>query len=171
VLPRDADANESKLPRLSTPPLGQQVVPTQDAGFAPARPLPYQAMANLAVVGGDVRIDLSNAGTAGLQLAVYAHHLLGQDVTPHDVAPGGSASATVGLDFLTNAYDIDVHGPNGAVRVAGGAVLSLPAHGSIATTIATDHGWYDVTLSLDGHDDWARRFAGHVENGQPSRTG
>ena len=96
ALRRDADANESKLPKPSTPPLGQQVVPTQDAGSAPTRPLPYQAMADLTVVGSDVRLDLSNAGTAAVPLAVYAHHLLSLDVTPYDVGPGASVSPTVG---------------------------------------------------------------------------
>jgi hypothetical protein len=28
-----------------------------------------------------------------------------------------------------------------------------------------------VALTLDGHDAWTRRFAGHVENYRPSRTG
>jgi phospholipase C len=207
ALRREADQNESKRPKPSTPPLGQQTVPTQDTGRAPARPLPYQALADLAVVDGEVRIAMSNAGTAAVPLAVYAHHLLSTDVTPHDIAPGGVASTAIDWDFLTHAYDIDVHGPNGflrhaagkgaagveaalaiagsgmrltvsngtgsgqTVRVAGGAVLSVPAHGSASTDIATDHGWYDVALTLDSHDNWVRRFAGHVENGQPSITG
>ena len=33
------------------------------------------------------------------------------------------------------------------------------------------HGWYDVTVSADGLPGFARRFAGHLENGRPSRTG
>ena len=65
------------------------------------------------MVGGDVRIDLSNAGTVAVPLAVYAHHLPSLDVTPYDVGPGASVSPTVGLDALTRAYDVDVHGPNG----------------------------------------------------------
>jgi len=80
--------------------------------------------------------------------------------------------ATLALDGAR--LTLTVHNSSGyaqTVRVAGGTVLNVPAHSGAATTISTDHGWYDVTLSLDSHDDWARRFAGHVENGQPSRTG
>ncbi len=32
-------------------------------------------------------------------------------------------------------------------------------------------GWYDVSVRLDGHAGYLRRFAGHLENGQDSITG
>ncbi len=32
------------------------------------------------------------------------------------------------------------------------------------------HGWYDVTITCVGDDAFARRLAGHVENGRPSVT-
>ena len=28
--------------------------------------------------------------------------------------------------------------------------------------------WYDFTVTLDGDDSYARRFAGRIETGQPS---
>jgi phospholipase C len=37
--------------------------------------------------------------------------------------------------------------------------------------LAKNHGWYDLHVSVDRHLLYVRRFAGHVENGQPSRTG
>jgi hypothetical protein len=36
---------------------------------------------------------------------------------------------------------------------------------------ATDQGWNDVGVTPDGHADYARRFAGHLQNGEPSLTG
>lgn len=30
--------------------------------------------------------------------------------------------------------------------------------------------WYDLTVAVEGHDDFLRRFAGHVETGKPSKT-
>jgi len=36
--------------------------------------------------------------------------------------------------------------------------------------LASDHGWYDVALTLDNHPLFGRHFVGHLENGQPSRT-
>ncbi|MBO0842726.1 MAG: phospholipase C, phosphocholine-specific [Nocardioides sp.] len=33
------------------------------------------------------------------------------------------------------------------------------------------HGWYDLTITLDGDPTWSQRFTGHVENGRASITG
>jgi phospholipase C len=51
--------------------------------------------------------------------------------------------------------------------------FTIPPNESLTFTlnpIPDAHGWYDVTLSLSGHPEWHRRFAGHLENGHPSRT-
>jgi phospholipase C len=37
--------------------------------------------------------------------------------------------------------------------------------------LAQNHGWYDLVLSVVGHPGFSRRFAGHLENREPSRTG
>jgi phospholipase C len=37
--------------------------------------------------------------------------------------------------------------------------------------LANNHGWYDLVVSVQGGSAYERRFAGHLENGQPSRTG
>ena len=36
--------------------------------------------------------------------------------------------------------------------------------------LATSHGWYDLTVTIDG-DNCTQRFTGHLETGQPSITG
>ena len=60
---------------------------------------------------------------------------------------------------------------------AGAAALQLSVYsisiapGGTSIDVAPDHGWYDLTVTLDGHADYARRFAGHLENGEPSVTG
>lgn len=36
---------------------------------------------------------------------------------------------------------------------------------------AHDHGWYDIGVTLDQIAAYRRRFAGHVEIGNASRTG
>ena len=33
-----------------------------------------------------------------------------------------------------------------------------------------DHGWYSLSVALDGHPVYKRHFGGHLENGRPSRT-
>jgi phospholipase C len=37
--------------------------------------------------------------------------------------------------------------------------------------VGRNHGWYDLLVSVAGHPGFSRRFAGHLENGDPSRTG
>ncbi|MEO9110280.1 MAG: phospholipase C, phosphocholine-specific, partial [Jatrophihabitantaceae bacterium] len=111
-----ADAIETTLPKPKTPTLGAQVVPVQEPGVAPARALPYQPSANVAV-GSHLTISLANSGTKTVQLAAHAHHLLlGDPIQRFDVGPGGTAAGTVCLDLLTGAYDVWIYGPNGFLR-------------------------------------------------------
>jgi phospholipase C len=37
--------------------------------------------------------------------------------------------------------------------------------------LATSHGWYDLTVTIDGDSSWSQRFTGHLETGRPSITG
>ncbi len=49
----------------------------------------------------------------------------------------------------------------------------VAAHGTQTLTfdpIGTSHGWYDLSLKLDADATYLRHFAGHLENGQSSRT-
>src|SRR4029077_8831126 len=101
---------ESKLPPATPPLPGQQTVPVQDGGSAPARALPYQPLADLVLSGGQLVAHMSNRGTATLQLSVYAHHLLGETTQRFDLHASGSASVSVAPDALTGAYDVWIHG-------------------------------------------------------------
>jgi phospholipase C len=123
-LRKKADAIDSTLPAPTTPATGAQIVPVQDAGHLRTRPLPYQPLGNVAVVGSAVQLSLANRGTATIPLAVYAHHLAVVDPTPFDVAAGGTAGSTIATDAVTGAYDIEVHGPNGFLVVAQGNALT-----------------------------------------------
>ncbi|MGF6886274.1 phospholipase C [Nocardia sp. GAS34] len=38
-------------------------------------------------------------------------------------------------------------------------------------SVPASDGWYDVTVTGTGDNSWFRRFAGHLEDGRPSRTG
>ncbi|WP_370945445.1 phosphocholine-specific phospholipase C [Amycolatopsis sp. cg5] len=207
TLRRQADETQSKLPKPGPPALGQQVVPKQLPGSAPARALPYQPLAGVSVGVASVGLTLSNQGSAALQLASYAYHLAGLSQR-FDVAPRSTVHGQVAFAV---AYDLAIHGPNGFKVEAAGNLLTagvevepslvglklqlkvvntrplavtigvsgqpgfvVPANGSHVLTLdplAADHGWYDVTFSLTGQPSWRRRFAGHIENGKPSRTG
>jgi phospholipase C len=73
--------------------------------------------------------------------------------------------ANAGLLSVT-AQITDLSGASQSVVVAGGSDQSLAFDPS---TVAS--GWYDLTVTLDGYPGYARRFAGHLENGLPSITG
>ncbi len=219
---REIGPIDRTLPAASPPPVGQQSVPVQDTGTALARPLPYQAMANVAVPStdtatGPASIAMTNAGTAALQLTVLPAHLPGTPPQFIDLDPSGSATTTVPL--ADGVYDIWLHGPNGFLRhftgndvtfnavevtltlsgppnhpllvltithsaessasafVTAGSQSSqlvVPGRGKSVVTLdplTTNDGWYDVGVSIDGQQPFLRRFAGHLENGQPSVTG
>ena len=52
------------------------------------------------------------------------------------------------------------------VTVKAGAAEKL-----LVDPLASSHGWYDLTLTLDGDSSWSQRYTGHLENGRPSVTG
>jgi len=171
ALRKQADETQSKLPAPTPPAPGQQMPPVQESGAVPARPLPYQPLANVTVGAAAVTVTLGNAGAQTLQLQVYdrgAATLTSQRI---DVAATSHATATVPA---LGAYDVGVHGPNGFLREATGGVATLGIEVAVTITVdplAEDDGWYDLSVTLDTHDEYLRRFAGHLENGKPSVTG
>ncbi|GAB3140987.1 phospholipase C, phosphocholine-specific [Amycolatopsis stemonae] len=180
-------------PRLPKPGLGPGAL-VQDPGTAKARPLPYQPVAWVTAGPGALRLHLANHGTEALQLAAYAHHAGGASQR-FDVGPRGAMTGEIAYG---ESYDIAIHGPNGfVVEASGGAGLdaavaytdapalritvtnsgpepvalngvTLAPGGTRDFPVPAKNGWYDVTLNAPG---WRRRFAGHLEDGRPSRTG
>ena len=110
VLRRKADALDKKLPSPTAPGPGEQVVPKQDPGTAPARALPYQPWANVTVAAKAISVGLGNAGTATAQLQVY--NTRGDALTSTRLDLAGGASSSVDLP-IPDAYAVEVHGPNG----------------------------------------------------------
>ena len=206
ALRRQADATQTKLPPPEPPAVGRQIGGVQERGTAPARPLPYQPMANVLSGPSEISLALSNSGSAALQLSVYAYHLSTVPPARYDLDAGGSVHAQV--PTVLGGYDVAVHGPNGFLRTAQGnlhtagvqATLEL-SHGRLGLLlrndgqdrvrlrvgghedvslsagqqrrleVRTDCGWYDVTITVPGQSEFGRRFAGHLEDGKPSRTG
>jgi phospholipase C len=131
------------------------------------------------------RIDLAPRGAAAVTVPVAGAY----DVAVH--GPNGflrearGGSATAGVEVAMTIVGPAAHPKlrltlsklgSGAVtaRVSGlgGPPRSISiAPGGTSIDVAPDHGWYDLTVTLDGHADYARRFAGHLENGEPSVTG
>ncbi|HVV17908.1 MAG TPA: phospholipase C, phosphocholine-specific [Pseudonocardiaceae bacterium] len=109
-----ADQTQSKLPTPTPPATGEQVVPRQEPGVRPARPIPYQPTANASVntATGAVSLLLTNSGAVALQLGVYPN---GAASSRYDLAPSGQATATVPA-ASDGTYDIAVYGANGFLR-------------------------------------------------------
>jgi phospholipase C len=144
-----ADATQSKLPKPTPPAAGDQVVPRQEPGVRPARPLPYQATANATVNTGTgaVTLRLANAGTSALQLGVYPS---GGTSARYDLTPAGHVTATVPATS-DGAYDVAVYGPNGFLREfvgrRGGSAVE------VAVTVVGDasHPKLRIAVTNTGH--------------------
>ncbi len=50
----------------------------------------------------------------------------------------------------------------------------VPPGGSaahVAAPLSSSDGWYDLSVTISGDASWSRRYAGHLEDSQPSITG
>jgi phospholipase C len=165
ALRKQADELESKLPVPAPPAPGEQVVPPQEPGTAPARPLPYQPWGNATHDAGAVQVTLGNAGSAAVQLQVY-DRATGLPAQRIDVAAGSTASAALPAPL---GYDVAVHGPNGFLReIRGGAdtngievaaTLTGPAGHPLLALTFTNSTPRRVTLVVSGLDGREQRLA------------
>ncbi len=196
ALPQTADnairARQILLPAMPKDP-ATLAAPTQEPGIRPARPLPYDIVADVTPRGVDMR---NKSRETGVVLHVYQPGKLSEPPLRFTLKPGGSE--TVALD-----QDLFVLGPNGFHRHiiarkalpldAGfdGKTLRLKARDAVTIRLADEtygkpgqdltlkagetreiafdlsgsHNWYDFSLTGDG---FALRFAGHIEDGLPS---
>jgi phospholipase C len=91
---------------------------------------------------------------------------------------GAGVEVAVGLDgrklrvTFSNSTPGDVTARVSGLGGPSRTVTVRPGHVSVTVDpFAHDHGWYDIAVTVDKDATYRRRFAGHVENGQPSRTG
>ncbi|MBV9315458.1 MAG: phospholipase C, phosphocholine-specific [Pseudonocardia sp.] len=214
AMQRAVDQRQPNLPQPAVPDPSTLRMPEQPPGSRPARPLPYQPLANAVLNGGALNLRLENQGSRPVQLAVYSSG------TPSSQLLNPAATSAVPLT-VSGSYDVSVHGPNGFLRQfrgvatgAGGIEVTLStAGGPTSPTLrwaiinngpssakvqlsdalagqparvigvnagethteewdatASAFGWYDLSFGVDGDPHFLRRFAGHLENGKPSRT-
>ncbi|HEX3134933.1 MAG TPA: phospholipase domain-containing protein, partial [Planctomycetota bacterium] len=95
-------------------------------------------------VAVDTEVDTTGVPTGNLRMIVTV----------------GAVPADLRLHLTANAY-----GQPEIVRA-----LSPNTESTISLLLQRSHGWYDVTLTVEGAPDFARRYAGRIETGQPSRT-
>lgn len=195
------------------------VMPRQEPGLRPARPLSYQwrVEPRLDRMAGEFQLDFINTGKLGA--AFYAYDNAAPDSYPrrYTVAAGEKVADGWPLHSREVAYDVTVYGPNGylchargeasgasvevrlryeperrrvhvALTNAGNAAsdaivdnvygkpvmdrlhLAPGASKELACDLTGSHGWYDIAVTLEGAENWLRRFAGHLETGRPSTS-
>lgn len=191
-----------------------QIMPKQEEGGRPARPLPYILETICRPEEDRVWIDLINRGGSGAAFYIYDHHQPMDEPRRYTVSSGDSLRDFWGrTDRAT--FDLSLYGPNGYfVRQAGPfglqAMVTLqqsPRHRSIQMTltnstsgqqtffleeaytnmsqqfsVASGHsqrvvipleisyGWFDVVVKILDQATYLHRYAGHVEDGLPSRS-
>jgi phospholipase C len=91
----------------------QQVMPLQEPGTRPARPLGYAFQVDHALGAGDSRLVFSNNGVLGAAFLVYDG--LDRDAPPrrYAVSAGKRIEDRWALAHAGDAYDRRIHGPNG----------------------------------------------------------
>ncbi|HEY0541039.1 MAG TPA: phospholipase C, phosphocholine-specific [Actinoallomurus sp.] len=105
--PPDRDRHDDYVPK----PPAKAVLPRQEAGVRPARPLPYDLAADGRVAASGLRVAFASHGAAGASFHVTsASHPDGP--WTYTVEAGRQLSGS----WSPGAYDFTVHGPNGFLR-------------------------------------------------------
>ncbi|MEZ0095201.1 phosphocholine-specific phospholipase C [Streptacidiphilus sp. EB129] len=153
---------------VPTPP-ANPMLPKQECGFRPTRPLPYDlsADARTDVHGGVLTVDFMSHGPVGANFHVTSATHPGGPWT-YTVEGGRklSGSWTVGGD-ANGGYDFTVHGPNGFLRRYAGRV------GTAGTEISArdDRNSCELRLALTNHGrSTARITVGNAYDGRRPTT-
>ncbi|MFF4231989.1 phosphocholine-specific phospholipase C [Streptomyces sp. NPDC001820] len=208
--PPDTERHPSYVPK----PPANPVLPKQERGSRPARPLRYAPLVDGAQTASTGRFTLTFSGgaRAGAHFLVTSANRTDGPWT-YTAAAGKTLSDTWNTAYSKGVYDLSVYGPNGFLRTfkgpgttpgpevtarhiasigrveltmtnAGSADCHLTvtnAYGGTTQTFTVRAGgrvvhtvdlrgskrWYDLSVVSDSNKTFLRRFAGHVENGQP----
>ncbi|MFF7231492.1 phosphocholine-specific phospholipase C [Streptomyces sioyaensis] len=208
--PPDKDRHDSYVPK----PPANPVLPKQEPGSRPSRPLPYAPLVDGSGTPSTGRYTLTfkSGDKAGACFTVTAGNRTDGPWT-YTTEAGKKISDTWNTSYSKGGYDLSVYGPNGFLRTfkgdgkkagpevtarhdatAGRLVLTLTNHGSTDChlTVTNAYGgatetypvragatvtkpldlraskrWYDLSVTSDSDKTFLRRFAGHVENGEP----
>ncbi|MFI9256629.1 phosphocholine-specific phospholipase C [Streptomyces sioyaensis] len=208
--PPDKDRHDSYVPK----PPANSVLPKQEPGSRPSRPLPYAPFVDGSGTPSTGRYTLTfkSGDKAGACFTVTAGNRTDGPWT-YTTEAGKKISDTWNTSYSKGGYDLSVYGPNGFLRTfkgdgkkagpevtarhdatAGRLVLTLTNHGSTDChlTVTNAYGgatetypvragatvkkpldlraskrWYDLSVTSDTDKTFLRRFAGHVENGEP----
>ncbi|KIF77438.1 phospholipase C [Streptomyces sp. 150FB] len=208
--PPDQDRHDSYVP---TPP-DRAVLPKQERGSRPARPLPYAPLVDGSATPstGHFTLTFSGGADAGAAFTVTSANRT-DGPWSYTAEAGKKISDTWNSAYSKGTYDLSAFGPNGFLRTfkgtaategpevtarhlaVGGSVeltmrnpgrtarqltvtnayggkretFKVPAGGTVVHRVDLRAGkrWYDVSVVCDQDASFLRRFAGHVETGEP----
>jgi len=142
-----------------TKPVYGALLPRQEKGQRPARPLPYDFDCNAKMDAGWLAVRLNNRGKAGACFIAYAE---GKSEGPwfYTVEAGKTLEDRIAISG--SAYHFTLHGPNGLFRSyqGEGAALSaeLAQSADAVTLTVTNHGATEQVLAVeDGYAPGAKR--------------
>ncbi|MYT30187.1 MULTISPECIES: phospholipase C, phosphocholine-specific [unclassified Streptomyces] len=165
--PPDHNRHDSYHP---TPP-ANPVLPKQEAGSRPSRPLPYAPLTDgkADVAGGRFTLTFSGGGAAGACFLVTSGNRTDGPWT-YTTEAGKTLSDTWNTAYSKGSYDLTVHGPNGFLRTfrgpgkkatpevtarhdaaSGRLELSFTNHGTAPArlTVANAYGGAKKTVRVD----------------------
>ncbi|MER0483536.1 phospholipase C, phosphocholine-specific [Streptomyces sp. Edi2] len=208
--PPDKERHDSYVPK----PPANPVLPKQEPGSRPSRPLPYAPLVDgtAAPSTGRYTLTFSGGDKAGVCFTVTGGNRTDGPWT-YTTEAGKKISDTWNTSYSKDTYDLSVFGPNGFLRTfkgdgkkagpevtarhdarTGRIELTLTNHGSTDCHLTVTHAyggasetypvragatvkkqvdlraskrWYDLSVTADTDGTFLRRFAGHVENGEP----
>jgi phospholipase C len=206
--PPDHDRHPDYVP---TPP-ANAVLPKQERGLRPTRPLKYAPVVDgcADTAAGTYTLTFSSGAHAGGAFLVTSGDRT-DGPWSYTTEAGKSVSDTWNPASSNGSYDLTVHGPGGFLRVFRGhgkaagpevtarhtgddleLTFTNKGSGTVKLKITSGYGgrpqtvtvragatvrhtvdlaaskrWYDLTVTSEADSSYLRRFAGHVENGQP----
>ncbi|WP_318307105.1 phosphocholine-specific phospholipase C [Amycolatopsis solani] len=153
--PPDRDRHPDYVPAVPA----KNVLPKQERGLRPARPLPYDLSADAHLTGGGLAVTFTNHGRAGA-----AFYVVSPSGEPRTYTAGAGRSLTATLP-ASGAYDYTAYGPSGFVREYRGTapgpevavrcgdgglslVLTNPGPTPVRLTVKDAYGHHAVTRTV-----------------------
>jgi phospholipase C len=166
---------EENFPPVTTPALGDQMMPLQEPGHRPHRPANHQAHADVTVnrADGQVIATLSNIGQAGASMAVFPDQYLAFTPTQFTVVSGANQTYTWDVTGTSGNYAFSIYSADGFVRSFAGSVVPAGQNSGPVPVVTAElvggpdrvvrltlanQGAAPVTFTLTRND-----FAGHTQ--------
>jgi phospholipase C len=126
-----------------------QTFPTQESGYLPTMPLPYQPNASCTLDSGsnNLIVVMTNSGAASVHFGVYPNTYRNDGPWPYDVKTGNSATAVFNLSASGGKYDFSCYGPDGFQRRFAGTLNADYQKIEASSTLSPAAGGIQIALA------------------------